>query len=449
MIRHGMYDAGFIAVASTATDVMDWWAECCLHAPKGKILEGVRGDEATLNLMPVYFKDVHILQHKGCNVGEWNQNECIRVLQPDGEILINGTEPIIFIHFNSTMDHNTDIMLLGHLKKYLLTLKNNDPSHTIYERIKIIRNNYGNQHKLPNWYKLLKKKILQILSACFHHKNINNTAILSHPGTPKQQLGLRLRKNRGVIVSDLPFKEWQPDTEAKMLQNMQELYFSQGIDAINGFTEDLMEHKKSNLPSMHWENIRSLLSWKMILIMLPDNSLCWPLLAEAIGKKWKTIALFANPFHFALRMHTFENQAWKAKALAEVDDFLNKRPILHNLVHEHESAISRWILKWWIDLTRLKKRADEGAHIHIIHEDDLYHAQDETLTGVCEKLGLPYDPTISIQQHHNYIYSVEPSQKNKAGQWRRYLSDKEYQTGAELLEQLEITETGSSVRHHD
>lgn len=439
LLYHCLYSSGFVGVSSAATDIIDWWTECCIRSFGINDSKFQDFDQPILNLIPIYFNGVHILEDKGCNVAGWNNKECARVRQSDGQILINGKYVITFIQFNESFSQQEDFMLHGHHEEFLRTLKSHSLSAWALEskRTVSIRDKY--QAGLPVWYKHIKKKFIKLYAFVRFSNKLNNIFILSHPGTPGHELCLCLRNIPGVMVSDIPAEEWPENQTEQMFQDLNHLEFESEEPGFQKFVEELMSLKKSDLSSMHWKNIRSLLSWKFMLILLPDNSLCWPALAEAIGKKRKTVALFANPFHFALRLHTFENQAWKAKALAEVDDFLNKRPILHKLVHEHESAISRWILKWWIDLKRLKKRADESAHIHIIHEDDLYHAQDETLAGLCEKLGLPYDPAISASQQNSYIYSVEPSQKNKAGQWRRYLSDKEYQTGAELLELLEIT----------
>ncbi|MEQ9443825.1 MAG: hypothetical protein RIG62_32595 [Cyclobacteriaceae bacterium] len=102
LFNRGIYNAGFIGVNKSGTTAMDWWARACTHTCIKDPSNGLFDDQTYLNLLPVYFDNVEVLKHRGCNVANWNQVECERVVQADGSVLINGKYPIIFIHFTAS-----------------------------------------------------------------------------------------------------------------------------------------------------------------------------------------------------------------------------------------------------------------------------------------------------------------------------------------------------------
>lgn len=118
----GIFNAGFIGVSKNGYDAMDWWARACEYACKKDPEIGLFDDQAYLNVFPVYFRNVGILRHKGCNVANWNRVECPRIVQSDGSVLINGTYPIIFIHFHRktilSIIRGTDPHLFPYLEQY-------------------------------------------------------------------------------------------------------------------------------------------------------------------------------------------------------------------------------------------------------------------------------------------------------------------------------------------
>jgi len=103
MYTSGLYNGGFVGVTRHALPALAWWASACLFVCEKNASQGQFVDQTHLNLLPIYFDRVKIIKHRGCNVANWNQVECRRV-QKDGTVLINGTDPIVFIHFtNSTI----------------------------------------------------------------------------------------------------------------------------------------------------------------------------------------------------------------------------------------------------------------------------------------------------------------------------------------------------------
>lgn len=128
--RVGLYNAGFIGVNKSSSNILDWWADCCLYRCEKNILRGLFDDQKYLDLFPIIEPNTLILSHKGCNVAEWNIEICARQLK-NNKVLINGEWDIIFIHFNKTTVQsfikNHDILLKPYFEKYIDILKVRKP----------------------------------------------------------------------------------------------------------------------------------------------------------------------------------------------------------------------------------------------------------------------------------------------------------------------------------
>ncbi|MDP5078806.1 MAG: hypothetical protein NWQ19_11955 [Nonlabens sp.] len=126
----GLYNAGFFACNASAINILDWWLAACAY--KMEKTGGFYVDQSYLNLLPIYFSNqVKVLQHRGCNVANWNLIECERT-NNTGEVLINDTYPIVFIHLtNSTINginRGVDSLLKPHLEHYKKALVKHNPS---------------------------------------------------------------------------------------------------------------------------------------------------------------------------------------------------------------------------------------------------------------------------------------------------------------------------------
>ncbi len=126
----GLYNAGFVGVNRNALKALNWWAACCLYRCERNFWRGLFDDQKYLDLFPIIEPQTKVLQHKGCNVAGWNIEVCRRE-KVDGEVLINGVEPIIFIHFNAfsirmIFDGN-DPLLEPYWEKYLELLRKHKP----------------------------------------------------------------------------------------------------------------------------------------------------------------------------------------------------------------------------------------------------------------------------------------------------------------------------------
>lgn len=95
----GLYNAGFFGCNSNAVNILNWWLQACAYKMEKK--DGFYVDQIYLNLMPIYFSNqVKTIEHKGCNVSNWNMIECLRSVV-NNEVIINEKDPIIFIHFTN------------------------------------------------------------------------------------------------------------------------------------------------------------------------------------------------------------------------------------------------------------------------------------------------------------------------------------------------------------
>jgi len=127
LFSQGLYNAGFVACNKKAKIVMDWWAKCCEYKCEKILNIGIYDDQAYLNLIPIYFDNIKILKHQGCNVAEWNYEECARIKIGKGEVLINGIYPIVFVHFTKQTIYDIkirkDILLTTHLTEFEATIE--------------------------------------------------------------------------------------------------------------------------------------------------------------------------------------------------------------------------------------------------------------------------------------------------------------------------------------
>lgn len=156
----GLYNAGFIGANITAINTMEWWAKCCYYRCEKNAIRGLFDDQKYLDLIPIIEPTAKVLNHKGCNVADWNIENCKRVFV-NGKVLIDDIWPIIFMHFNkSTVQsfiNGNDELLKSYFDQYILTLKKykptlkiNDEGYTMSLMEKIKLNLWNFLNKLNN-----------------------------------------------------------------------------------------------------------------------------------------------------------------------------------------------------------------------------------------------------------------------------------------------------------
>ncbi|MGB0975237.1 MAG: hypothetical protein ACPGU9_09630 [Flavobacteriaceae bacterium] len=103
LFNGGLYNGGFVAANTKGVEVLKFWAKNCAELCELNLDKGHFADQTHLNLLPVYFDKVKPLKHRGCNVASWNKIECKRTYNnTTGQVTINNTYPIVFIHFTKS-----------------------------------------------------------------------------------------------------------------------------------------------------------------------------------------------------------------------------------------------------------------------------------------------------------------------------------------------------------
>ncbi|HET6994741.1 MAG TPA: hypothetical protein VFI06_07155 [Chitinophagaceae bacterium] len=121
LFSDGIFTAGFIGANKNGLPAMKWWAEACHFLMDAHPELGINDDQRYLDIFPVYFEGTKIIRHRGCTIGAWHYEECKRELV-NGQVLINGEYPVIFIHFEDMLASQIlkghDKLLLPYLNEY-------------------------------------------------------------------------------------------------------------------------------------------------------------------------------------------------------------------------------------------------------------------------------------------------------------------------------------------
>lgn len=101
ILKTGIYNAGFFGVRNdeNGNAFLKWWRDILIdHCYEdGKM--GLSSDQSWLNFVPVFFKNVDIIRHPGCNVAYWNLHER-QVEKRVGSYFVNKGFPLLFFHFS-------------------------------------------------------------------------------------------------------------------------------------------------------------------------------------------------------------------------------------------------------------------------------------------------------------------------------------------------------------
>lgn len=161
--RVGLYNAGFIGVNKEATDMLRWWGACCLYRCEKNAMRGLFDDQKYLDLVPVKYPKTKIVQHKGCNVAEWNAKDCPKV-KVNNSIVIDGKYDLIFYHYNGfsvkEILADSNHVMKSNLGEYLMRLKKYNPDITMKDLS--WKNSYVGRFKLGIW---------EILNKCNKRKS--------------------------------------------------------------------------------------------------------------------------------------------------------------------------------------------------------------------------------------------------------------------------------------
>jgi hypothetical protein len=101
-LNFGIYNLGFIALRYTdeSARFISWWKDWTYYSGYFNVKDGMFVDQLPINLAPIFFKEVHILNHRGYNMAPWNLHE--RKLSRRGDdTMVNEGEQLRFFHFSS------------------------------------------------------------------------------------------------------------------------------------------------------------------------------------------------------------------------------------------------------------------------------------------------------------------------------------------------------------
>lgn len=110
----GLFNAGFLGFSRSGQPALAYWQEMCSrYVGRSELFYD---DQRYLDVLPVYFPNVHIVRHLGCNVASWNRHRNIRSLKKE-KVVINDHYPLTFIHF-SNFNYSADPLLQTHFHDY-------------------------------------------------------------------------------------------------------------------------------------------------------------------------------------------------------------------------------------------------------------------------------------------------------------------------------------------
>lgn len=157
-LRVGLFNAGFFAVNRNATEILAWWAECCMYKLTKSTSRGLFDDQKYLDILPVKFEGVKILKHKGCNLAGWNATEYSLVNQPT-DLTIEGLTPIVFIHFADLsmrlFSHQTSNLFTNY-QSYINALRK-------YKSDYVFKRNYFSVYQITSFINYLIWKIKRMM----------------------------------------------------------------------------------------------------------------------------------------------------------------------------------------------------------------------------------------------------------------------------------------------
>jgi len=151
-LNYGLYNAGFIAVRGSeeSTKFINWWKERTHENGFDKVHDGIYADQLYLNLVPVFFKGVHIIADIGCNVAPWNIHERY-LTKANGVLKVNDQDTLKFFHFGSFIINSNELPVHYYNRFFL---KDREDLHELYDSYnkKLLAAGYLSYHKIDCCY---------------------------------------------------------------------------------------------------------------------------------------------------------------------------------------------------------------------------------------------------------------------------------------------------------
>jgi len=169
--NYGMYNLGFLGLNpkhQASLSMLDWWEERCLTNCFINEPAGIFVDQLFMNHVPIFFKEVKILEEKGINMAPWNLHERKLVEIKNGAYKLEHNEVLIFYHFSSYQFSNP-----SRISKYY--------NRYTFDDLPVLGELYSAYHQkvMDNGYDLFSK------ATCFYNKALKKTV--------KQKIKFRIK----------------------------------------------------------------------------------------------------------------------------------------------------------------------------------------------------------------------------------------------------------------
>ena len=103
-LNYGLYNLGFLGLnirSQRAKQMLCWWEERTLKLGFDNVAQGFFLDQLWINLVPIFFSNVEIMKHLGCNAAPWNLHERRNIFFKNDKYFMEDGSELLFYHFSS------------------------------------------------------------------------------------------------------------------------------------------------------------------------------------------------------------------------------------------------------------------------------------------------------------------------------------------------------------
>jgi hypothetical protein len=152
ILKTGMFNAGFYGLRNddTTKKFLEWWKERMVDQAYERPKEGLNIDQKWLNFVPLYFENVKIIRHTGCNTAYWNLHE--RSVEMRGDKFFVNNEPLLFFHYSGYSSQHPD-KISKHQDRF--SMKDNAAIEELFRTYDkaLVQNDHPALQKIPCYYK--------------------------------------------------------------------------------------------------------------------------------------------------------------------------------------------------------------------------------------------------------------------------------------------------------
>lgn len=156
ILKTGIYNAGFFGVKNdhNGLNFLNWWRNILIDHCYEDGKKGLSSDQSWLNFVPLFFDNVNIIRHPGCNIAYWNLHE--RKIEKRSDVFLVNTEPLIFYHFSGYSVRHPELISKHQDRFQMNELPVMKELFDIY-RCKLFENKYDEMIRMTCVYKKKKK----------------------------------------------------------------------------------------------------------------------------------------------------------------------------------------------------------------------------------------------------------------------------------------------------